>query len=239
MVLGQSLVRAIMFRDKCDDLQLHLCIILHIGPSSHQGSGATAFILQNVFFWSTMSSDVKTFVASCIHCPSTVGGGRVPRPLGLAVYGTSSNDQLQFDYIEIASSSSGEKFVLMLREDHSDYKWIFAFADTVAENAARSIIHWYAAFRVHKGLMSVARSILKTRLCVLFLKASRFRTISLYRTLHGATAPLNVWAKNCFESLMQPRRNFSSVRKNGRTSSRSSKARSTDPLHGNATTFPL
>lgn len=40
------------------------------------------------------------------------------RPYGPAVHGTVPNDLLQFDYIEVALAATGEKYVLMLREDH-------------------------------------------------------------------------------------------------------------------------
>ena len=61
---------------------------------------------------------------------------------------------LQFEYIEIGPSNPGTKYVLMLRDDHSNYCWFFAFPDTSAENTPTAIIDWCAAFRVPKGLMS-------------------------------------------------------------------------------------
>lgn len=47
----------------------------------------------------------------------------------------------------------GAKYVLMLCDDHSDYKWFFPIADTLAEHAANTIIDWCAAFAVPLGLM--------------------------------------------------------------------------------------
>lgn len=104
--------------------------------------------------WSTVAGDIKTFVASCIHCLSSTGGGRVPRPYDPVAHGTDPNDLLQFDYIEIAPADTGEKYVLMLRDDHSSYCWLFAFVDTLAANAARAINDWCAALGVPKALMS-------------------------------------------------------------------------------------
>jgi transposase InsO family protein len=101
-----------------------------------------------------MHADIKTFVRACIHCLSTVGVGKIPSPFGPAVHGTAANDLLQFDYIELAPSNLGDKYVLMLRDDHSDYNWSFSFPDTSAENAARAIIDWAAAFGAPKQLMS-------------------------------------------------------------------------------------
>jgi transposase InsO family protein len=58
----------------------------------------------------------------------------------------------------------------MLRDDHSDYKWFFAFADTPAENAARAIIDWCAAFGVPNGLMSDGPTHFKNEAIRLFTK---------------------------------------------------------------------
>lgn len=78
----------------------------------------------------------------------------VPRPFVPSVHGTSANDLFIFDYIEIAPSNSGDKYVLMWPDDHSDYKWFFCFSDTSAENSARAIIDWCAAFGVPNIFMS-------------------------------------------------------------------------------------
>lgn len=56
--------------------------------------------------------------------------------------------------MEIAPAASVENYVLMLCDDHSNYCWLFAFPDTVAENSARVIIDWSAAFGVPEDLMS-------------------------------------------------------------------------------------
>lgn len=68
------------------------------------------------------------------------------RPFGPAVHGTTRNHLLQLDYILITAAATGEKYVLMLRDDHSNYRWFFAFADTSAENPAHAIIDCSAAF---------------------------------------------------------------------------------------------
>ena len=101
-----------------------------------------------------MTTDVPSFVRACIQCLSTTGGGKIPRPFGPAVHGTKSNDLPQFEYFEMGPSSTGEKYVLLLRDDTSDYKWMFVFPDTSAENAATAIIDCSAAFGVSNRLMS-------------------------------------------------------------------------------------
>lgn len=184
---------AVWIPDACTDLQLRLCIIAHTGPSGHRGTTSTIATLQENFFWSTLSSDVRTFVRSCIHCLSTTGGERVPRPFGPAVHGTSPNDLLQFDYIEVAPSASAEKYVLMLRDDHSDYKWFFAFPDTSAENAARAIIDWAAAFGAPKCLMSDGPTHFKNETVRLVSKG--------LKVPHHFTLPYSPWSNGAVERL--------------------------------------
>jgi RNase H-like domain found in reverse transcriptase/Integrase zinc binding domain len=79
------------------DLQLRLCIIAHTGPSGHRGQDSTEQKLSRSYFWSALSTDIRSFVRACIHCLSTVGGGKIPRPLGPEVHGMKPNDLLQFD----------------------------------------------------------------------------------------------------------------------------------------------
>lgn len=145
---------AVWVPDEAADLQLRLCIIAHCGPGGHRGSSATEHDLRKYYFWSTLTSNIRTFVQACIHCISTVGGQKIPRSFGPSVHGTKPNDLSQFDYVEMARSKTGEKYILMIRDDHSNYKWFFAFDSTSAKNAAHAILDWCAAFGVPSGLMS-------------------------------------------------------------------------------------
>lgn len=88
-----------------------------------------------------------------IAFPRSVGVGGVPRRYVPAVHGTEPNDFLQFAHIEFTPADSGDKYILMLRDDPSVYCWMFGCADNTAENAARAIIDWAAAFGVPKNLM--------------------------------------------------------------------------------------
>lgn len=140
-----------------------------------------------------MTTDVRNFIRSCIRCLSTVGGGNTPRPFGPAVHGTKANDLLQFDYIEIGPSDTGEKYVLMLRDDHSDYKWLFAFLDTSAANASRAIIDWAAAFGVPNGLMSDGLTHFKNETVRMVSKG--------LKVPHHFTLPYSPWSNGGIERL--------------------------------------
>lgn len=61
----------------------------------------------------------------------------------------------------------------MLRDDPSSYCWLFAFPDTLVENAAHEIIDWLTAFGSAKGLMSDGPSHLKNETLRLVVKGLR------------------------------------------------------------------
>lgn len=130
-----------------DDTQLCSCIIAHTDSRGHRAARATNDALSEKFYRSTISSEVETFVHSRIHCLSTVEEGRVLRSFGPAIHINAPNDLLQFDNAEIATAASGEKYILMLCDYHSNY-CLFSFPDTSAENATRAIIDKSAAFGV-------------------------------------------------------------------------------------------
>lgn len=54
-----------------------------------------------LFFWCPLTSDGHPFVALCIHCPSTTGNLRVPRPVDPSNHGSKRRDFLQFSYLEL------------------------------------------------------------------------------------------------------------------------------------------
>lgn len=78
----------------------------------------------------------------------------MPRSFGPAILGKEPNDLLKFDYSELGPDSCDANYLLMLKDDLSDYKFIFIFQGTGGENAAVAIIDWWAACGVPKGLMS-------------------------------------------------------------------------------------
>lgn len=67
-------------------------------------------------------------------------------PLGPSVYGTSSNDLLQLEYIDLGLSGTGEKYIPMLRDDHSGYCWLYPASTTDTRTAADGLLDWSAEF---------------------------------------------------------------------------------------------
>lgn len=136
------------------DLQLRICIIGHTGPAGHRGYKNTLSNIREMFTWNTLAADVKLFVDKCIHCISTTKGTREPRPFGPALYGTSANDLIQYDYIEMGPSTTGMKYLLLMRDDFSSYCWFLPFSNANSENAADALLEWATTFNTPKGLIS-------------------------------------------------------------------------------------
>lgn len=80
-------------------------------------------------------------------------GGEEQKPIGSSLHGTVRNDLLLLDYVQIALSTSDDKYIFMMRDDHYDYKCHFAFPGTSAKNVAMRIIDRAAAFGVSIGLL--------------------------------------------------------------------------------------
>ena len=191
--IWRNMEGAVWIPDEADDLQLRLCIIAHTSASGHRGADATERSLRKQFFWTSLTADVHNFVRSCIHCLSTTGGQKIPRPFGPAVHGTRPNELLQFDYIEIGPANNGEKYILMLRDDHSDYKWFFMFPATTAANAAMAIVDWCGAFNPPTGLMSDGPTHFRNETLRLLSKALKMK--------HHFTLPYVPWSNGAVERL--------------------------------------
>lgn len=179
--------------DEDVDLQLRLTVIAHTGAAGHRGLQATLDAVRNEFFWTTISADVHLFVSSCILCLSTTGGGNIPRPFCSALHGTKPNDLIQFDYLEMSPRRSGEKYVLMVRDDHSGYCWLYRASSTDARTAAEYLVDWCAAFSAPCGLMSDGPTHFKN-------ETMRLLTEGL-GTSHHFTEPYCPWSNGAVERI--------------------------------------
>lgn len=81
----------------------------------------------------------------------------------------------------------------MLRDDHSDHKWFFAFANESAENAAQAIIDCCAAFGVPNRLMSDGPTHFKN-------ETVRLVTRGL-KVPHHFSLPYTLWSNGAVERL--------------------------------------
>lgn len=102
---------------------------------------------------SALASDVNSFVCSCLQCLSTAAGDKLPRPSGPAVYCSRVNYLQKFYYINIGLDNDGKKDIVIRRDDHSGYCWIYSYAPTTHINATNLILNVCAGFGAIIGLM--------------------------------------------------------------------------------------
>lgn len=140
-----------------------------------------------------MSEDIRLLVKPCIHCLSTSGGKAVAHPFGPTLHGTNPNDLVQFDFIERGVGKTGQKYILMSRDDHSSYCWFYSDAKTSAETTAHALLDWCAAFGTPSGLMSDGPMHFKK-------ETVRLLTRGL-STLHNFTLPYFSWSNGAVERL--------------------------------------
>lgn len=101
------------------------------------------------------------------------------------------NALLQFYFIKARPGVNGEKnekYVLMLRDDYSEYKWFFANDPADADNGSRPIIDWTSAFGVPNALRSDGSTHFKYETLILVSKG--------LKVPHHFTLPYYPWS-NC------------------------------------------
>jgi len=132
--------------DVDDLLKLRILIASHTGAGGHRGIRSSTNALKKHFHWEGMTEDLKAFCNSCIHCLSTGTGAVLPRPLGSAIHASKPNQVLHLDFCYIGKSSSGQVYVLILKDDFSSYVWLKPCKAADAEATATSLIEWFSAF---------------------------------------------------------------------------------------------
>jgi Integrase zinc binding domain len=101
------------------DMQIRLCIVAHYGRGGHRGASTTCTVLARYFPWSTLGKDCAQFCRSCLHCLSATGGLRTPRPLGEAIHAERPNQVLHFYFLFMGLATTGQKYILILKDDFS------------------------------------------------------------------------------------------------------------------------
>lgn len=120
-------------------MQLRLCITAHTSAAGHCKGLSTEQAQSPAFIWSVLPDDVRLLVSHCIHCLSTKVEKMILRSYCPASRRTESNDLLQFDYIELGPGSIVDKYILMLRDDHSRYSRFYRSNTNSSETAAHAI----------------------------------------------------------------------------------------------------
>lgn len=92
-----------------EDKTLRFFVIAYRSTGGQRAVSTAKDASKKKFVWSTLLSDVETFVRSHIHYLLSVGGGRVPHRYVLSVQEIVPNDLPQFDCFAILTAVTGEK----------------------------------------------------------------------------------------------------------------------------------
>ena len=132
----------------CDDaeLKLKLMVISHCGSVGHRGADDTKSILKEKYAWKYMDDDVDKFVRGCFHCILSRTGEMIPLPMASALHGEKPNEVIHLDFLYMGSGVNRKKYILILREYHSSYVWLWTAEAATSEEAADAIINWIGAF---------------------------------------------------------------------------------------------
>ncbi|KAH9108632.1 hypothetical protein AeMF1_016210 [Aphanomyces euteiches] len=131
--------------DDALDLQVRICVIAHAGIAGHRRIEATTASVEEVFQWSTMKADVKSFVTACLHC-MVIDGESVHRPWGEALLATLPNELIHFDCLSLPEAADGYKYVLVIKDDLSGFVRLHA--------SASALMEWFSMFGVVKTWVS-------------------------------------------------------------------------------------
>lgn len=144
----------IWIQQEATNIQLRLLVISRTLVSVHRGQSVTIAALTNRFSYCKPKTDAKLFVGICICWLSTTGRENVPPTPGLAMFRTKHNDLLKFDNCDLGKSTTGDRYILMIREDHSGYSFLYTTPSTDVQEVAYSIIVWCDAFGPRTTFMS-------------------------------------------------------------------------------------
>ena len=110
--------------DDAAELQLQILVAGHCRIKGHRGLDSTYHTILKEFLWKGLKEDIKDFMRKCMHCILSRVGQKVPRPLSSTAHASHPNQMLHFDYLYMGSGVGGLKYVLVLNENFSSYKWL-------------------------------------------------------------------------------------------------------------------
>jgi Integrase core domain/Integrase zinc binding domain len=161
------------------------------GLGGHRGYVTTSNAIKSEFTWLSLELDVKPFCQTCLHCLSTIGGDRTPRPLGEALHATRPNEVIHFDFLYLGPSDVGLKYFLLIKDDLSGYVWLIPSQAADAATVVDALLSWFAAFGVSMTWVSDQGSPFKNTVLEDFRRALWSR--------HHFTTAYSPWANGTVE----------------------------------------
>ncbi|GMF32353.1 unnamed protein product [Phytophthora fragariaefolia] len=135
------------------ELCLRTCLIGHFRAAGHRTADVTFKAIAKNVFWPDLVADVKHFVARCMRCGSVSSGPPMPRPLGEALHAEKPNE-IHWDYVSMGSATSGDEYVLVVKDDASHYVWLIPTVAATADLTIDALLDWFAAFGICRAWVS-------------------------------------------------------------------------------------
>jgi hypothetical protein len=132
------------------DLKARIMVIAHCGSSGHRRLEIMKRAIEKQFWWNGMSTDIKTFYNTCIHCLIQTDGQRIPRPRGDAIHATERNEMLNLDFLQMVQEDAKNKHILVIRDNFTGYSLLFPAATPKSVDAIDGLRTWISLFGVPK-----------------------------------------------------------------------------------------
>lgn len=82
---------------------------------------------------------------------------------------------MQFDYLDLSKSMTGDQYVLIMHEDHTGCPWLYPIPSTIAKVAAHALLHWWVAFETSLSLTSDSTTRFRNKILRLLVHGLRCR----------------------------------------------------------------
>ncbi|CEP03568.1 hypothetical protein PBRA_009453 [Plasmodiophora brassicae] len=141
----------------CRSLRLRILIIGHSGSAGHRASEVAKQTIMSRFCWPDIDKDVEQMCQQCIHCITTRGGRKVPRPLGEALHGQRPFQVMAMDYLyvePVRGTDHPYKYILVMKDDYSGYVRLVPCQGATSRAAADAINQWIADFETPEYLVT-------------------------------------------------------------------------------------
>jgi hypothetical protein len=102
-------------------MQVRLCVIAHCGRGGHRDHQVTLSTIKDHYCWKGMSKVIKVFEGSCFHWIASSPGETTPRPMREALHASKPNEVI-YQYMD--PSVDDVKYVLIVKNDYSNYVWL-------------------------------------------------------------------------------------------------------------------
>jgi transposase InsO family protein len=135
-----------------------LFVVAHCGLQGHRGLEPMMATIKVVFWVDQLAPLCRRFLSRCLLCKHVKGGNVIPRPWGPTYNASRRNELLHWDFLYMGPSSTGSKYVLVLKDGLTHYCELVACDAPTSVVAAAALIDWWKRFGPPSVLISYQRS---------------------------------------------------------------------------------